>query len=161
MLSLQELIVHDDCQIYCPDHVHHVQEAEDSSKQAEHITSQASKQPFNKAAAEAAPSVSKDTEMEDAELASKDFRDNKAGSKGTKRAAEDEAGAESSAASLTLAPSAKRQKTDADWGELVIQSLLAVLATRVFGPPCAVMQSSKVAVWLRSFDRERRPAVVS
>jgi len=119
----------------CPDHVHHVQEAEDSSKQAEHNTSQASKQPSKEAAAEGAPLVSKDTEMEDAELASKGVEDNDGkhvggGSKGTKRAAEHEAGAENSAASLTVAPSAKRQKTDADWGELVvIQSLLAVLAT--------------------------------
>ncbi len=147
--------------------MHHVQEAADSSKQAEHNTSQAAKQPSNEAAAEAALSVSKDTEMEDAGLASMGVKDNdgkhtEGGSKGTKRAAEHEAGAENSAVSLTLAPSAKRQKTDADWGELLlIQSLLAVLATRVFGPPCAVVQSSKVGAWLKSCDREPKPAVVS
>ena len=116
-------------------------------------------------AAEAAPSASKDTEMEDAELASKGHKDNdgkpvEGGSKGTKRAAEHEAGAESSTASLTLAPSAKRQKTDADWGEsLLNQSLLAVLATCVLGPPCAVVQCCKVAAWLKSCDRERKSAV--
>lgn len=136
--------MHDDCQVYCPDHLHHVQEAADSSKQAEHNTSQASKQPSKeaaaKAAAEAAPSVNKETEMEESDLASKGIKDNdgkhvEGGSKGTKRAAEHEAGAESSAASLTLAPSAKRQKTDADWGVLlVIQSLLAVLATCALRP---------------------------
>ncbi len=91
--------MHDSCEHWCPDHVHHVQ-----------------------GASEAAPSASKDTEMEDAGLASKGVKDSdgkhvEGGSKGTKRAAEHEADVENSAASLTLAPSAKRQKTDADWGE--------------------------------------------
>ena len=75
--------------------------------------------------------------MEDAELASMGVKDNdgkrvEGGSKSTKRAAEHEAGAENSTVSLTLAPSAKRQKIDADWGELLLSQLpLAVLATRV------------------------------
>lgn len=94
--------MHDECQNCRFDHVHHVQEA-----------------------GEAAPSVSKDTKMEDAELASKGVKDSdgkpvEGGSKGTKRAAEHEADVENSAGSLTLAPSAKRQKTDADWGELIV-----------------------------------------
>jgi len=76
-------------------------------------------------AAEAGPSASKDTEMEDAELASKGDKDSEGkhvegGSKGIKRAAEHEADVESGTASLTLAPSAKRQKTDADWGEFLV-----------------------------------------
>lgn len=134
--------MHDSCQSQCPNHVHHVQEA-----------------------AKAAPSVSKDTEMEDAGLASEGVKDNdgktvEGGSKGTKRALEHEADAENSA--LTHAPSAKRQKTDADWGELLdIQSLLTVLATCGLGSPCAVIQCSKVGAWLKSFYRERQSAVVS
>ncbi|DBB00253.1 TPA: hypothetical protein ACH3X1_014082 [Trebouxia sp. C0004] len=119
------------------------EEAEDSSKQADHNTSQASKQASFKAAAEAAPSVSMDTEMEDAELAGKGVEDNdgkhvEGGSKGTKRAAEHE-GAENSAASLTIAPSAKRQKTDADWGKSSTQGSgdPFLLACRFFDRECA------------------------
>jgi len=100
------------------------QESEESPKEAGSGKAKGSKPHAKEAAAEAS-FVIKDTEMAEAEQPSKgtediDAKDAEGAGKGTKRPAEEEGSAEKGApVSLTVAPSAKRQKTDAEWGGLL------------------------------------------
>lgn len=101
-------------------HVFCIQVVQGSPKASKSGKATASEQNTKEVANEAA--APKDDEMAEAGEASKgtkekDAKDAEGGGKGTKRAAEDEASAEQVAASLTVAPTAKRQKTDAEWSK--------------------------------------------
>ena len=101
-------------------HVFCIQDAQGSPKTSKSGKATASEQNTKELANEAA--APKDDEMATAGEASKrttqkDDKDAEGVGKGTKRAAEDEASAEQVAASLTVAPTAKRQKTDAEWSK--------------------------------------------
>lgn len=79
--------------------------------------------PASKTAAEPTTAVSKNSEMVEAEQAMNgtkniDGEEAERGGRGVKRPAEEEArgGQDADAGSLRIAPSAKRHKTDAEWG---------------------------------------------